>query len=65
MSQESQENRVQASAEAKELGRSVDRLLEQIRVAQEALDRARVIVEGDTPPTPPPNPRRPRWRFPF
>lgn len=64
MSEESQENRTQAIGEAKELGKSVDRLLEQIRVAQEALDRAKIIAEGDSPPPPPPE-RRTRWRFPF
>jgi hypothetical protein len=58
------DERDQALAQARQLGESVDRLVREIIIAQDALDRARESVE-ERPPRPPEQPRRHRWRFPF
>lgn len=64
MTADERDERDQALAQARELGRSVDRLVREIIIAQDALDRAREIAE-EQPPRPPEQPRRHRWRFPF
>lgn len=65
MSADEHTEREQAQAQARQLGESVDRLVREIIIAQDALDRARAIAEEDRPPPPPEQPRRHRWRFPF